>query len=490
MIAIQYNSEFLDLYNNTSLSLQAKSPFFGFESIGGSRIYNFRVPASPKNNRLLENPSLLIAEPGVMSYKGAYVYLAGQIYRNGTLKLRDADDSDITLSFHTEAGDLASVINEMAMKDLQFNNYDVNLNPVLLQPDLDYCLPTLKNPGLYSGQQADYAGYLNYYSNNSYQFNTTANRYALAPQPYVLAVFRAIEKTLGYTFNGSFFQRPDVQRMFLVNLTTLDGGDLSLNRYRRNFNLSEMMPDMKVGNFLLQFRNLLGLALHFSANDQMVRVSELRELLDDSNYVDITKRAGKSYKRSFRTEEGFMLNMQIDTNDLYMKNLPSEWTTFTVGSGQEPITSNASPLQMVSEQDQLKAAKTWTLPGIDQTGSSAFFGLDKKLMSLRLMYYLGLKNDDMFGQFPKADYRYVNKSLRFEGGDGIYQQSYRTWLDFLSKSSEVEREVQFSIEDLIEFDFSQKIIIDSVPYFIKEYSVTLSKENSLKPANVKLAKIP
>jgi len=84
MIQLQIEGQFLDMNPDTALNISVNSPFFSTDTIAGSTVYDFEIPFSDHNNRLLRYSGV----ESVSTITGSYpviVYYNGSPFKEGIL---------------------------------------------------------------------------------------------------------------------------------------------------------------------------------------------------------------------------------------------------------------------------------------------------------------------------------------------------------------------------------------------------------------------
>ena len=123
---------------------------------------------------------------------------------------------------------------------------------------------------------------------------------------------------------------------------------------------------------------------------------------------------------------------------------------------------------------------------------------------IRLMFYRGLQpceyattigGEPTPGQYPLAQYhnydflnnKIGNYSLAINSNDGLYEVWWKDWIDFLKNSKEVKLTLNFSLTDLLQFDFFTKVQLYNNNYFFDEIEFTVDDKISI--SNVKAVQI-
>lgn len=490
MIAFQIEENYLELSDNTNFSFELENPLFSSDAIGGSLVYSFSVPNSAHNRRLLDFVNLLPVMPKAVEVSPVRLYLAGQLYQVGRLVIRDTSDESTQLSFHADAGSLASKINNLKLAELPLGSFDLSYDHQLNYPDRAYALPVLHSPEFYGDKNLDFKGYVNYYHQGN-PTNTEKNYYTLCPMPYLLHVLKAMAVKIGYDLSGPWLDDPDTKRLIIYNNKALDQKNFRLNLFQKKFNLADHVPDITVGQMLVDLKNLFGLGIFVDPSLQIIHVRRLEDVINSSYYREMSRQAGKRYNKSFSSYSGYKLTMTPDSADNLFRDAEYDWLSYTLDAGRQEINSRASTLVVEEVQDTVNVARKWTVPKVSQKGNSAAFGVSGKNEAFRLLYYNGMQPDSLKIGFPSASYQTARRSLHWDGDKGLYNQGYRRWLDAMKQSIIVEREMLFSLNDLMTLNMSEKLMIEGLKFFIKNIRLGIKRSDTqLRPAKVKLVHTP
>jgi len=488
MIGLRYQGQYLTLFENTSINVSAKNPMFGGDSIPGTRVYDFRLPLDAVNKRLIghvqrlddETPWPTLDNVGLHFGKGLH------LWRIGKLKVRKATKDDCTVSFHTDAGDVATAIKDKKLADYDLGTAAVNFQPELTYPDVNYTFFPVKNADFYGDANPDYLGYVNYYDQGAFGTNTSANNHTLVPYPFLLYILNRLFQQLGYYgITGSWTQQTDIRSLVIYNTQSLDRITGVLNRYASSFKYADHMPNISVGQFLVALQNLFCIGFFINPITRMVQIEPLSTILKDGGYKNITYMAGQAYEKGNRYENGFSLAMGTDSRDDMYNQRSTAPFSFAIDAGGNEFHTAAGTLFETKHQDTINTNRTWTIPEAAQTGNSAPFEVEGDY-GLRLLFYRGLQADSTGNAYPRGSSEGTEIALRYDTGKGLYVQSWQAWLDFLSRTVAVETQMQFPIKDFMELDWQKKIMRLYQRYFLGEYAFSVNMKEGIQPAKVTL----
>lgn len=495
MIAFRLNNEYIDLFDNASLSIEAKSPLFAADAIPGTRIYTFSARKTRKNQRLFQFAEK-IAVKSVVSYPNVEAHLFNALWKVGELKLRDASPDRYNLSFHTDAGDLAGKIKGKKLADLDLGTGLLDISTGTLSeiyPERKYTLFPIKNLDFYGDKNIDYAGYMNYYKNDFVQ-NTDAggrpqNTNCLVPFPFLLYILNRIAQQLGYLgVSGPWTEEEDIKRLVIYNNYALDKLVDGRNAYNQQIDFRNHVPDMEIGKFLIAIKNLFGLSFFINPRTRYIEITKLQDVVRNTNFQDMNRLASAEYQKTPYQGNGFLLSMKIDNADELSKELSTTDYNYQIEGTEEKFETEAGTLFQIDEEDQITGNRSWSIPQTRQRGSSPEFELGINNFSLRLLFYHGLQPDSQGNLYPQASSEGSYYKLGYSGFNGLYERCWKDWLDMLQASDQVETTFRWGAYELQNFNFRNKIIRDYSKFLIREYRVSIS-QIGVSPTQVTLQKV-
>lgn len=182
------------------------------------------------------------------------------------------------------------------------------------------------------------------------------------------------------------------------------------------------------------------------------------------------------------------------------EELESSSDTWHVGKQVDQIetlvTDNLQPLS-----GSYTGKKVWRIPQGEFSGNGDRFGLQPKTSSnVRLLFYRGMQlyidhynywivgNDDPFYPYATND-EYDPQgnvigthSLLWDSSKGLHDKWWSKWLVFMQKQVPIRRAVTLTIDDLLNFNFKKKKMIDNIKYFWKDGDVVISNEKGIETA--------
>jgi len=251
---------------------------------------------------------------------------------------------------------------------------------------------------------------------------------------------------------------------------------------------------------------------------------------DDALYTSVNTLRGRTILASVATytslptvSERGKVCLVMDENKYYEQEyglsglewkLYSQENTDYSAEGVLELESNSDTWHTADQEDQLEGVvsdnvagtggyggkKVWRIPMTEVAGNSDRFGLTKKSEGhLRLLFYRGMSlyvdhynfwvsgNTDPIYPYASSDNRTTiggtsGLSLQWEGEDGLYNRWWSKWVELLKNEVPIRRVVNLGINDILNFNFKKKKMIDGVKYFVKEGDVVVSNEKGIEPA--------
>jgi hypothetical protein len=164
-----------------------------------------------------------------------------------------------------------------------------------------------------------------------------------SPYPYNSWILKNIFSALGYTIeNNKFETDPDLKRLTVYNIQTLnrlnnknegpwtqqiygdpDYGNYTLTTKRYlyalqpdiSFNLRNHVPDVDVKNYVRALENMFFFRFFFDHNTRSAKMIFLRDIVNSTDYEDITDRVIRIQERRIDREEISKLVQEFDSND-------------------------------------------------------------------------------------------------------------------------------------------------------------------------------
>lgn len=478
MIQLIYNDTILDLAKSTSLSFEGISPILRRTEIPGTKIFGFNLLQTPRTRRALGLPEVLAAADRQRTWEKVQLKLEDTLWNIGTLKLRDSTNDNYSVSFHTDAADLAIKVKDLRLR--QFNlgtdtaDYDISKE----YPTRNHTFPVIFNSKFYDGKNADYSGYINYYHSGSYVANPGGQRkYARCPAPYIMYLLNRIATQLGYFgINGPAANDARLLKAIVLSNRSLDSGTSS---FLPTFNYADHMPDVSVGSFLIDICIAFGIYINVNPVTNYIELHYVKTPLINPEYVDYGRLAGRDYKIFPRQFAGIRFVNAEPKNDELFANKPA-WLVAEYGGSAEQIQAEFTPIQ-VNAIDDFIHTKTWPVGTMESKGRSPEYEeLGDNDIGLRLGFYQVLQ-DSASNNYPAITDTFDGLRLRFGGADGIVANYYEEYIDFKRNTELLERSIRITNAQFKEFNFARKVMVDHLKFMVDRIQASYSNDGGIQP---------
>lgn len=305
------------------------------------------------------------------------------------------------------------------------------------------------------------------------------NYNSLQPFARLKWVMDKIATAFNFSYEGDFYEDPDVQEMLLHNTASLDVpqnfiGDKKFVFWRRSFNTSELVPDMKVPEFFTWLRMRYNLAVYYNEATRTVRLQKREPIALQTAFNDITSMASPVQGNDDQRVSGYTIKVLAEDTDDY-----STEESLDVGTPEALIEIKAGRIQL-----------TWiaVIGGIAITGPRVSQKIGSKF-GLRLFHYKGIITGGAFN-YPKADINgdTITESLAndfISGSTGIYERFWKYWLHFQKNRRQVNVQIDFPFRKVIAINWEEKVRFDRKNMLIKSIALKLTNK-AMKISEVEL----
>lgn len=319
--------------------------------------------------------------------------------------------------------------------------------------------------------------------------------------PYVRHVIDAICKEVYATASGVFLEDEGIKRLVLYNNFTIDKyyftGSLYAFGYNDFYDLANCMPDMTVGDFLINLRKSFNLSLSFFRNNLIITANS--DILAATDFIDLTPYLAAPLDLEKSVYTGFKFYWNYNSNDGVIDDsikslegkiiidpvataadLPAnpevlicfclvldqnKYYTVAVDNPNAlpvpviwiPYCDNFSPLivgdgsvEIIPDADIpysiVEYVGAMKMPHVRHEINAEFFGLNTSRFPLRFLFYHGYTelNTEAYGtqHYPMASADNKNHygenilpwQLKWDGDDGMYKKWWETTVNFLFNS--------------------------------------------------------
>jgi len=327
--------------------------------------------------------------------------------------------------------------------------------------------PTYYNDAQYENGNPAFEGYINYYENGQLKQNTpqTTEQFEHTVVPFVRIpyIFEQIVANSDIkAISGDFYNLADTQQLVIYNNYALDQiseyFDVStsairfLNGFKASIDLNQHIPDISAKDALklLDFANV-----YYEIKGETLYIrNKINQLLQPA--ISWTKKAEPGYNIEYEDREGFSLEYPTDDTDIAKR--ANQLTPITIGEGVEPITLPIGTIYEDMRSIFLNPDSfTWSVPIIQQKGSSDELKIGMNETGIKLLFDRGLQNNSRGNTYPFGTHKSTNYegnsvgtyTLDWSGINGIYEKFWKQYLPLLQGDT-ITKKIRLEIADILE----------------------------------------
>lgn len=357
MIQVQVLKQNLDLYPNTEITMEFTSPFFTWDYTPGEYSYPFNIPASPQNKNILGFPEIV---DGVNSWpqQDCEIQIQGGHVIPGRLRIISASLTSYQIAIKSGAAIFGEDVKNKSIRSLDYGAGTVITKTLAaLQTHMDAKVaagyPTNKytyfpayNPGMVNtDDHPDWNGFVNYYisggfqpaetpGSNGFPYDTAPNMHPdevvwPVPTAWLLTVIDAIFAEKEYMADGAFHSDEDLAALVINNHQPL-GIDMKFysgsapniqHFFPGKWSVSQMIPDITVGEFINGIRLLFCMAMTFDVPNQRVTFIPIKEIVNKKYDKDWNDKTDPSYLVEKDQLETMRLGYELNQEDALVSSL-------------------------------------------------------------------------------------------------------------------------------------------------------------------------
>ena len=245
MFAIKIGSRYVVLDTESNLSLEINNPLFETEILPGDWTLPFTVPDHPTNNIIFNLPKDISNTAEFEQDYDAELYIGGNLYSLGRINVTRAEPGRYSLVFGNEISRLKATLENKKLNEFDYGGVrtfgttadDIIAHAkttVLADPlDYDYVFPSIYAPFFYGDSQQNNPYtllFLNSYDAPGAAFKknvlvtteSAANKYTLAPQPYLHYLLNQLFAAAGFILKGDFMDDAEMKKLAIYSNYSLD----------------------------------------------------------------------------------------------------------------------------------------------------------------------------------------------------------------------------------------------------------------------------
>lgn len=301
------------------------------------------------------------------------------------------------------------------------------------------------------------------------------NQNSIQPFLRMKWVLDQIADYFGFEIEGDWYNG-EATNMLIDNAAALDApldyiGKTKFVFWRRSFNLSELIEDVTVIDFLKAIQSRYNLGVYVNEINGKVRMVKREAIVLENTDEDITALAGKVSRSKDMRLSGVKFITPKDETDEY--SVADEYTI-----GDPEITVD-------SKMGAIAQEFTTTISGDSGSVTGPYkrqnFG-DK--FKLRVFHYVGLVNNGTF-TYAKASKDGNGFVETWAGASGLYARLWKYWIYFAMRRRMVPLKVSFEYANLYQLNWELKRRLDRKQFMIKSIDVELTN-NGISVSDVEL----
>jgi len=403
MFQIRIDNQNVDLQPGMVITLNRFNPVFDFDVIQGSKVYDFTLPFSPRNNRIFG----YLNEPAVAWESRDFIcekYADAELIERGVIQVKQVTNEGYSVIYTQNLGEVFGDFQKLPLNLIDFGSEAI---PGVLPSAPDhltakYCFPMVHNPGFYVAPiPGTYANYVNHYTGGAYTATSPK-----VPFLYLRWVLEKIGELCNFTFEGDFVTDATMKRLIFYNTFSLDG--------RTTIEYRNHLPALTIPDLLKELRKLFNLALFFDVRSRVLKMNYVDTHLAEPTILNWSRKFAPVANRAPESANRLELDWELDGGDGLMKVRPADYEKYTsAGTGLLfPIKTRFSSPE-VDGSDRIKAEQ----PGISPTNNQLNNGFGP-----RLAFWSGV-----VGGIPTASNTHGTYRLAWHGDNNLVA---RFWAGF------------------------------------------------------------
>lgn len=315
----------------------------------------------------------------------------------------------------------------------------------------------------------------------------------------------------------------------------------NLNIFSKTLNLNNHIPKILIPDFLNAITSAFCLAFFINNSSGKSYIKLIKNIINDNTIIDFSDNCMPDPQVLFTDYEGYKFDFSWSSKDALTTDnfksyeaflgeydsfddlpIPSELDQYAIvkninsvyfysadednniawrkvsdinneliiDQGNDEVIPQLSPM-LLTRDVPISVAKA-IYPTIKQLGSSSF-GTGNNDCDLHLLFYRGIKKDELNYNYPLASSSNLdangnstgNYSLAWDGDEGLYNVFWKDYIEFYRNAKKVIYYKLMTASDFFNLDFSRKYYIHGTIYLIKEIETTITN-NEIKPAKITL----
>ncbi|MDF7817346.1 hypothetical protein P1X15_07065 [Runella sp. MFBS21] len=430
---IRIEGQAIDLKPDRTITLNRYNPIFDFDVIQGSKVLDFVVPFSPKNNKFFNwyyKPQAAFPTEDLYCEQ----YADGELIERGYITLREVGNDGYKVMYSQNLGEIFGDYQKVLLPQIDFGTAPVPGGFTAAANHLTdaYCLPTVQNPGFYgTAPPVGFTGYMNEYTSGAY--TVTAPK---VPMVYLRWLLEQIEDLCNFTITGQFIDDLTMKRLVLYNTFAVEPTDTVIE-FRNH------LPELTIPDLLKELRKLFNLALFFDVRSRTLTMHYVDNLLQQATTLNWSQKFGEVAARSPELATRLELDWEVDSNDGRMKVKPLDYEKYN--------TDGTELLFPVKTRFSTTDVTETGLPLVEQPGITTVNNQRNAKFGPRLLLWHG-----MVGGIPFASNYYGTTRLAWHGTNNLVDAHWRQFETFRGRTSRRILAGNLTATDIAKIDMHQR----------------------------------
>lgn len=448
LLDIRVNGESLELAENTAVRFLLKSSLFRSDVIESSYTMPFNIPISERNVRIFDYATRIEKKDfSPKSYDCVVIY-DGIMYKIGFLvvrqtKLGDSFDCDLKIG----AGYLSGIYSGKTLQDLDVR-YRTSGPDEEFYPEKNYTQFPIYNESFYLGTPLEKPFknnifFINHYDAHNGEFPVKKELYGYPSTSwynltelyffYLAYVIDIIFGQAGYQLKENvLFSDEELRRLVLYNNRSRES---AIKTNADSPEPKDLLPDVAVGKFLNELRNMLGLGIFVDDRLRIASIKTLREIITSEEVEEWSEGVEKDSQEIYYEDEinGFTLEQVADGTDSY-------YTKAEIGLINDRLKSPAMANEAAKKHYEDTAQLNPPNDNIDTIGDIRLYVPDG------LYYQMTGQEDTELGKWVFKYEKLGSTKLEYKSGFGEFDvktefstmMMYRHWDMQASQKSRVQ----------------------------------------------------
>lgn len=311
------------------------------------------------------------------------------------------------------------------------------------------------------------------------------NNNSIAPYVTVEYVLKQIADYYNITIKAPFTGAPD-EMMIIDHPNTINRpvkylGDSEMTLYARSFNLSSLVPDMNVNEFLKALQSL-GYALEYDSAGRVLTYVKRDPALSQPGAIDFSDRAGMLEDFQNQPRQGVTLRHLLDNADrIIAEPVPLDADNgrkeYVIGDGEKLLESGFAVPVMLDNTGRFPKDSI-----VPKTVATKDMAADDNF-KLRLAFSVTDANG-----IPRMQIANSEMNLSWYGTFGLANQSWKYWKALEAGKKEIAVKLYLTDAEVFDPPWFRKVLIDRNKYIISKLDADLSGSGDMIECEATLVK--